>query len=85
MTERTAWWTVFALAVAVGSVWALASPPLSGPDEIEQGRRAAAVVRGQVIGDRHPSLANLVVDVEVPETYGDVSVDRWRLLRASGI
>lgn len=78
MTERTAWWTVFALAVAVGSVWALASPPLSGPDEIEQGRRAAAVVRGQVIGHRHPSLANLVVDVEVPETYGDVSVDRWR-------
>ncbi len=78
MTDRTAWWSVFGLALLVGTVWSLASPPLSGPDEIEQGRRAAAVVRGQLTGREHPGLGNLVVDVRVPETYGDVSVDRWR-------
>lgn len=78
MSERAAWWRVFALALLIGSVWSLASPPLSGPDEIEQGRRAAAVVRGQLTGDSHPGLGNLVVDVDVPETYGDVAVDRWR-------
>lgn len=69
---------MFGLLLLVGTVWTLASPPLTGPDEVEQARRAAAVVRGEVIGRRPPTGPPLVVRVDVPDTYGEASVDHWR-------
>lgn len=77
-SERRSWWTLVALWSLVGVAWALATPPVTGPDEVEQARRAAAVVRGELIGDRQPGVPPLVVDVEVPDTYGEASVDHWR-------
>lgn len=77
-SERRSWWTLFALWSLVGLAWALATPPVTGPDEVEQARRAAAVVRGELIGARQPGVPPLVVDVRVPDTYGEASVDHWR-------
>ncbi len=77
-SERQAWWTLFALWALMGVAWALATPPVTGPDEVEQARRAAAVVRGELIGARQPGVPPLVVDVAVPDTYGEASVDHWR-------
>ncbi|MBX3287335.1 MAG: DUF2142 domain-containing protein [Actinobacteria bacterium] len=77
-SERRRWWALFALWFAVGAAWALATPPVTGPDEVEQARRAAAVVRGELIGARQPGVPPLVVDVDVPDTYGEASVDHWR-------
>lgn len=77
-SERQAWWTLFALWALMGVAWALATPPVTGPDEVEQARRAAAVARGELIGARQPGVPPLVVDVEVPDTYGEASVDHWR-------
>lgn len=77
-SRRRSWWTLFALWSLVGIAWALATPPVTGPDEVEQARRAAAVVRGELIGARQSGVPPLVVDVEVPDTYGEASVDHWR-------
>ena len=77
-SERRSWWALFALWMLVGTTWALATPPVTGPDEVEQARRAAAVVRGELIGARQPGVPPLVVDVDVPDTYGEASVDHWR-------
>jgi len=76
--DRRSWWGVFGLLVLVGTLWAVATPPVTGPDEVEQARRAAAVVRGDLIGARQPDVPPLVVDVRVPQTYGEASVDHWR-------
>jgi hypothetical protein len=77
-SERRSWWTLFVLWALMGVAWALATPPVTGPDEVEQARRAAAVARGELIGDRQPGVPPLVVDVRVPDTYGEASVDHWR-------
>jgi len=76
--DRRTWWGLFGLLVLVGTLWAVATPPVTGPDEVEQARRAAAVVRGDLIGTRQPDVPPLVVDVRVPQTYGEASVDHWR-------
>lgn len=46
----------------------LATPLMTGPDEVYQARRAAAVVRGQLTGNE-TSLSPLLVEVKVPESY----------------
>src|SRR5688500_7281977 len=70
--ERRLWWQIFGLLVLVCSVWALAVPPMTGPDESSNAIRAAAVVRGQWTGNAKPEIngnpkfANVMVEVEVP-------------------
>jgi hypothetical protein len=61
------------LLLIVGSVWALALPLLVGPDEESHAVRAAAVVRGDVIGHQAEgdSASTLFRDVDVPEAYRD--------------
>jgi hypothetical protein len=70
---RRRWWRDFVLIVVVGSVWALALPLLTGPDEESHAVRAAAMVRGDVIGHTAPgdSGSQLFRDVDVPEAYRD--------------
>jgi hypothetical protein len=51
---RRRWWRDFLLVVVIGSVWALALPLLTGPDEESHAVRAAAMVRGDVVGHRAP-------------------------------
>lgn len=41
---------VFALLTALGSIWALASPPTASPDEPSHAIHAAAVARGELLG-----------------------------------
>jgi hypothetical protein len=59
--------------VIVGSVWALALPLLVGPDEESHAVRAAAMVRGDVVGQQAPGdrASMLFRDVSVPEAYRD--------------
>ncbi len=70
---RRRWWRDFVLIVVVGSVWALALPLLVGADEESHAVRAAAMVRGDVIGEKAPQEPGslLLRDVKVPEAYGD--------------
>ena len=72
-TERRAWWWVFGLLIVAGTAWAVAVPPMTGPDEGSNAIRAAAVVRGQIAGDPMPELVsgseaweNVMVEVDVP-------------------
>jgi hypothetical protein len=70
---RHRWWRDFVLILVVGSVWALALPLLSGADEESHAVRAAAMVRGDVIGRTAPGDpdSKLFRDVEAPEAYRD--------------
>jgi len=66
------WWCGVVLLAATCAAWALAMPAMSGPDEAAHAVRAAAVVRGQLIGAKtppagnNPEWANVFVDVRVP-------------------
>lgn len=66
--ERHTWWRTFGLLTLAGVAWVLATPLMTGPDEVYQARRAAAVVRGQLTGNE-TSLSPLLVEVKVPESY----------------
>jgi hypothetical protein len=69
-TARRTWWAAFLLLVVLGGAWSLANPLYSGPDEPAHTIKAAAVVRGQLIGDEHPSETETnVVYVTVPGVY----------------
>ena len=57
----------FALFLAVGAAWALASPIYSGPDEPSHVIHAAAIPRGDLIGTSHKGEPN--VDVTAPRIY----------------
>lgn len=76
--DRATWWLVFALVVAAGTAWVVAAPLFTGPDEVSQARRAAAVVRGELTGSRHDAGPPLLVDVTVPDLYGVPADDQWR-------
>ncbi len=66
--ERRTWWRTFALLTLAGTAWMLATPLMTGPDEVFQARRAAAVARGELIGERSAN-SPILVDVTVPNSY----------------
>jgi Predicted membrane protein (DUF2142) len=73
--ERRQWWACFGTLLAVTGAWALATPLMTGHDEGANAVRAAAVVRGQLVGRPLPPsetgfVENSVVEVDVPEAYG---------------
>lgn len=68
-STRRVWWTSFTLLALAGSLWALASPPYSGPDEPAHVIRAASVVRGQVLGDETERRDNNALAVLVPTNF----------------
>jgi flagellin-like protein len=73
LTDRARWWGLFGALVVVTWSWALLSPIMSGHDEPSHAVRAAAVVRGQLLGDpdpdAFPSEPNVLITVRVPEAY----------------
>lgn len=66
--ERRMWWRIFGLLTLAGVAWMLATPLMSGPDEVFQARRAAAVARGELVGERSAD-SPILVDVTVPKSY----------------
>ena len=73
LSERARWWLLFAGLLTVTWSWALLAPIMSGHDEASHAVRAAAVVRGQLLGDPDPDAfpdePNVLITVEVPEAY----------------
>jgi hypothetical protein len=67
------WFGSFVIFAAFGVLWSLAAPLTTGPDETQQMIRAAAVVRGewlgQQVGPPHTKADRWVV---VPGTYRDL-------------
>jgi hypothetical protein len=68
---------VFGLVAAAGLVWAVATPLFTGPDEVSQARRAAAVARGQLTGRQERPDPALLLTVDVPGLYGRPAEDQW--------
>jgi hypothetical protein len=68
---------VFGLVAAAGLAWALATPLFTGPDEVSQARRAAAVARGQFTGRQDQPDPALLLTVEVPGLYGQPAEEQW--------
>jgi hypothetical protein len=69
---RRTWWAAFALLLVLGGAWTLANPLYSGPDEPAHTIKAAAVVRGQLVGTERASdvdADNRVLYVTVPGVY----------------
>ncbi|MBG6215263.1 hypothetical protein RCH23_003221 [Cryobacterium sp. CAN_C3] len=65
--SQSVFWPAFALVAALSTLWALASPILSVPDENAHALKAVAQVHGQVIGYHVPGIKHTVVDL--PEGY----------------
>jgi len=60
-------WTAFAVMAMLSTLWSLASPIFSVPDENAHATKAIAQVRGQVIGYQVPGIKHTVVDL--PDDY----------------
>jgi hypothetical protein len=60
-------WIAFVLIAALATLWALASPIFSVPDENAHAAKAIAQVRGELVGHRVPGVRQLVVDL--PPSY----------------
>ncbi len=67
VTPRRAFWASFALFFALFGLWALASPLTAAPDEPAHATKAAAVVRGQWVGDPVAGEPNGFGSVHVPK------------------
>lgn len=72
------WRRVFGFTFVAAVAWILATPLMTGPDEVAQARRAAAVARGQIQGERIGTGPPLVLEVSVPELYGEPGDQQWR-------
>jgi len=75
LTRRTQWWVTWALLFGVIALWSISGPLFSGPDEPTHVIKAAAVVRGQLVGtDRvmdfaFDPLSRTATIVRVPEIF----------------
>lgn len=67
--SRSVFWAAFALLAAFSTLWALASPVFSVPDENAHATKAIAQVRGQVIGYQVPGIKHTVVDLPPEYSY----------------
>ena len=66
-TLPSVFWTTFLFLAALSTLWSLASPIFSVPDENAHATKAIAQVQGQVIGYQVPGVKHTVVDL--PEGY----------------
>lgn len=53
LQRRRQWWVLFGLLALITIAWSMATPALSGADELAHVRRAEAIVRGQLLGRHH--------------------------------
>ena len=65
-SERQAWWTLFALWALMGVAWALATPPVTGPDEVEQARARNIVCADDDFNSRSVVSHQIVCDRPAP-------------------
>lgn len=77
---RATFWTVTVLVGALGTLWAVASPLMSLPDETAHTSRAVSVTRGQLVGQPDTltmdddGLVGRVHHVQLPAPFGEVRV-----------
>jgi hypothetical protein len=64
-----AWASFLVPLMALGAIWAYANPLFNSPDEPTQVVRAAAVVRGQLVGTQAPDRQRAYTVVTVPAAY----------------
>ena len=62
-SSAAAFWIAFAVLGLLASIWSLASPVFSVPDENAHATKAIAQVRGQVIGYTLPGVKHIIVDL----------------------
>lgn len=65
--RKRVFWPAFALLALMATLWALASPLYSVPDENAHVAKAVAQLRGEVIGENVPGAPFIVVDL--PDGY----------------
>jgi Predicted membrane protein (DUF2142) len=73
-TPRAGWWTTFILTALVAGIWGLTTPLFGVPDEPAHVIRAAAVIRGDVVGKARKGEPDLVRYVSVPAILNSVTV-----------
>lgn len=71
--ELRRWLGTWVALVVCMAVWASTTPLFTGPDEVSQARRAAAVVRGELTGRQDRPGPALLLTVEVPRLYGEAA------------
>ena len=68
-SSRSVFWVAFLIFAALATVWSLASPIFSVPDENAHALKAVAQVRGQVIGYQVEGVKHTVVDLPAEYSY----------------
>jgi hypothetical protein len=69
-SDRVLWWSAFAGLAVLTFLWALALPLFASPDEPAHAVRAAALARGQVVG-QEVSPTSPSTRVQVPRSLAD--------------
>jgi len=64
----------FVLLFAILAAWSLATPQFAAPDEPTHVVKAAAAVRGQLVGHPIPGLGKAYTQVRIPATFGNAYV-----------
>ncbi|WP_277870914.1 DUF2142 domain-containing protein [Cryobacterium sp. Hh11] len=67
--SRSVFWSTFLILAALSTLWSLASPIFSVPDENAHATKAIAQVHGQVMGYQVPGIKHTVVDLPEGYTY----------------
>ncbi len=67
------WGAAFVVLTVVSVAWALATPIAGSPDEPAHIIRAASIVRGEFVGAHVPGKSEAWTQVQVPETYAQLS------------
>ena len=62
-SSRSVFWSAFLIFASLATVWSLASPIFSVPDENAHALKAVAQVRGQVLGYQVEGVKHTVVDL----------------------
>src|SRR4051812_24519067 len=66
-SERQVWWCAFGLNAALILLWMLSMPLFSSPDEPAHVVKAAAVARGQLLGqDQQTTIGDTLTHVKAP-------------------
>jgi Predicted membrane protein (DUF2142) len=73
-TPRARWWTTFTLTALVAGIWSLTTPLFAVPDEPAHVIRAAAIVRGDLLGKGRKGEPDYVRYVSAPAIFDSVTI-----------